>query len=286
MSLPQSQLMRPATERVEDGSRRWIYRHPLLIRAAHWINAAALLVLLMSGLQIFNAHPALYWGERSTFDAPALAVTAETGADGRALGVVQVGAMSLTTTGVLGLSKTDGVETERAFPSWATLPANQDLATGRRWHYLFAWAFVINGLVYLLYGIGSGQLRRRLIPEGDQIRDFGGAVREHLLLRFPSGEAAKRYNVIQKLTYLAVVLVLLPVMVLAGLAMSPAMDAAWPWLTAIFGGRQSARTVHFIVANLLVLFVIVHVVLVLVSGFWNNMRGMLTGWFGLGGRRD
>ncbi len=278
--------MRPATERVEDGSRRWIYRHPLLIRAAHWINAAALLVLLMSGLQIFNAHPALYWGERSTFDAPALAVTAETGADGRALGVVQVGAMSLTTTGVLGLSKTDGVETERAFPSWATLPANQDLATGRRWHYLFAWAFVINGLVYLLYGIGSGQLRRRLIPEGDQIRDFGGAVREHLLLRFPSGEAAKRYNVIQKLTYLAVVLVLLPVMVLAGLAMSPAMDAAWPWLTAIFGGRQSARTVHFIVANLLVLFVIVHVVLVLVSGFWNNMRGMLTGWFGLGGRRD
>nr|WP_238302357.1 cytochrome b/b6 domain-containing protein [Methylobacterium gregans] len=267
---------------MEATRRLWHYRHPLVIRLAHWINAVALLVLLMSGLQIFNAHPALYWGDRSTFDAPALSITAEAGADGASRGIVQVGPLRLDATGVLGLSKTAGVETERAFPSWATLPANQDLATGRRWHYLFAWAFVLNGLVYLLYGIGTGQLRRRLIPDGDQIRDIGGSVREHMRLRFPEGEEAKRYNVLQKLTYLVVVLLLLPVMVLAGLAMSPGMDAAWPWLTTLFGGRQSARSVHFIAANLLVLFVIVHVLLVLVSGFWNNMRGMVTGWFSLG----
>lgn len=259
-----------------------IYRHPLVIRLAHWINAAVLLILLMSGLQIFNAHPALYWGDRSTFDAPALSITAESGAGGTGRGVLQIGALRLDTTGVLGLSKVAGVESERAFPAWATLPAGQDLATGRRWHYLFAWAFVLNGLLYLLYGIGSGQLRRRLIPDRDQIRDIGGSVREHVRLRFPQGEEARRYNVLQKLTYLVVVLLLLPVMVLAGLAMSPAMDAAWPWLTALFGGRQSARSVHFIAANLLVLFVIVHVLLVLVSGFWNNMRGMVTGWFSLG----
>ena len=250
-----------------------------MIRLAHWINVACLAILLMSGLQIFNAHPALYWGAASTFDSPALAITSDQDAEGNARGIVMIGARTFETTGWLGLSKSAGVLSERAFPSWSTLPAGQDLATGRRWHFLFAWAFVINGLIYLLYGLGSGQLRRRVIPDGDQIRDIGGAIREHLTLHFPEGEEARRYNVLQKLTYLVVVAVLLPVMVLAGLAMSPAMDAAFPLLTQVFGGRQSARSVHFIVANLLVLFVIVHVVLVLVSGFWNNMRGMITGWF-------
>lgn len=271
-----------APETVDRQGRRWFYRHPLVIRLAHWINAAVLLVLLMSGLQIFNAHPALYWGAVSTFDDPALAITSDQGRDGRSRGVVTVGTRSFDTTGVLGLSRSGGTEVERAFPSWATLPADQDLATGRRWHFLFAWFLVINGAVYLLYGLFSGQLRRRLIPDGDQIRDFGGSVKEHLLLRFPEGTEAKRYNVIQKLTYLVVVLGLLPAMVLAGLAMSPGVDAAWPWLTELFGGRQSARSVHFIVAWLLVLFVVVHVVLVIVSGLFNNMRGMITGWFSLG----
>lgn len=270
-----------APERIDPHGRRLIYRHPLVIRLTHWINAAALLVLLMSGLQIFNAHPALYWGSTSTFDTPALAITSED-TSGTNRGVLYLGQHKFDTTGVLGLSKNGGVEAERAFPSWATLPSNQDLATGRRWHFLFAWLLVINGAIYLLYGLVSGQLRRRLIPESDQIRDFGGSVREHLLLRFPEGEEAKRYNVIQKLTYLGVVLVLLPAIVLAGLAMSPGVDAAWPWLTELFGGRQSARSVHFIAAGLIVLFVIVHLVLVLVSGVVNNLRGMITGWFSIG----
>lgn len=268
-----------APETVDRTGRRWFYRHPLVIRLAHWVNAAVLLVLLMSGLQIFNAHPALYWGATSTFDNPALAITDVQGSDGRSRGVVTIGSHTLDTTGVLGLSKQGGIEVERAFPSWATLPADQDLATGRRWHFLFAWFLVLNGAVYLLYGVFSGQLRRRLIPDGDQIRDFGGSVREHLLLRFPEGTEAKRYNVIQKLTYAIVLFVLLPMQVLAGLAMSPAMDAAFPFLLTLFDGRQSARTVHFVVAALLVLFVVVHVALVVLSGFWNNMRGMLTGWF-------
>jgi thiosulfate reductase cytochrome b subunit len=274
----------PATcpgDTIDRAGRRWTFRHPLVIRLAHWINVACLAILLMSGLQIFNAHPALYWGAASTFDSPALAITSDQDAKGDPRGIVMIGDRTFDTTGWLGLSKNAGVLTERAFPSWSTLPAGQDLATGRRWHFLFAWAFVINGLIYLLYGLGSGQLRRRVIPDGDQIRDIGGSIREHLTLHFPEGEEARRYNVLQKLTYLVVVALLLPVMVLAGLAMSPAMDAAFPLLTQVFGGRQSARSVHFIVANLLVLFVIVHVVLVLVSGFWNNMRGMITGWFSI-----
>lgn len=267
-------------DHVEVVRRRWIFRHPLVIRLAHWINAVCLLVLLMSGLQIFNAHPALYWGQASTFDDPLLAILDEAPDAGEPRGVTTVLGRSFDTTGVLGLSTgANGLPAERAFPPWATLPSGQDLATGRRWHYLFAWAFVINGLIYLAYGVGSGQLWTRVIPSGDQVRHIGGAIWEHLTLRFPRGDAARRYNVIQKLSYLAVILVLLPAQLLSGLAMSPAMDAALPILVDLFGGRQSARTVHFVAAGLLVLFAVVHVVIVLLSGFWNNMRGMLTGWF-------
>ncbi len=263
---------------VETVRRRWIFRHPLVIRLAHWLNVVCLAILLMSGLQIFNAHPALYWGAASTFDKPFVAITDDQRDDGSARGVTYVAGKSFDTSGWLGLSNFNGEATGRAFPSWATLPAHQDLATGRRWHFLFAWAFVINGLIYLLYGIGSGQLRRRLIPDGDQMRGFGSSIREHLTLHFPEGEEAKRYNVLQKLTYLVVVLGLLPLMLLTGLAMSPGVNAVVP-LPDLFGGRQSARTIHFIVTNLVVLFVIVHVGLVLASGVWNNMRSMLTGWY-------
>ncbi len=264
---------------VETVRRRWVFRHPLAIRLTHWINVVCLVVLLMSGLQIFNAHPALYWGSASTFDTPALAITDDEDANGNARGVVKVGGFTFDTTGWLGLSTFNGEPAGRAFPSWSTLPAHQDLGTGRRWHFLFAWAFVINGLIYLLYGIGSGQLRHRVVPEADQIRGFWASVREHLTLHFAQGDEAKRYNVLQKLTYLVVIAALLPLMLVTGLAMSPGVNAILPFLPELFGGRQSARSVHFIVVNLLVLFVVVHVVLVLLSGLINNMRAMLTGWF-------
>ncbi|MEA1834453.1 cytochrome b/b6 domain-containing protein [Methylobacterium durans] len=266
----------PATSEVE--RRRWMFRHPAVIRITHWINAVCLLVLLMSGLQIFNAHPALYWGKVSTFETPLLSMTSTEHDPPK--GVTTVLGHSFDTTGILGLStSSSGEVADRGFPSWLTLPADQDLTGGRTWHFFFAWLLVLNGAAYLLYSLLSGQLRFRVLPSRDQVRHFGAAIREHLTLRFPQGDEAKRYNVIQKLTYLVVIFVLLPVQVLAGLAMSPAMDAAFPFLLTAFGGRQSARTVHFIVAHLLVLFVAIHVAMVVVSGFWNNMRGMLTGWF-------
>lgn len=266
-------------EVVDVRRRRWVFRHPTIIRICHWINVICLAVLLMSGLQIFNAHPALYWGKVATFDTPWLSLGADTDAK-PPIGVTTVGGHSFTTTGVLGLSGSEtGEPTERGFPRWITLPGEQDLATGRRWHFLFAWVFVINGLIYLAYGLVSGQLRARYIPTGYQLRHILGSVKEHLLLRFPDGDEAKRYNVIQKITYSVVVLILLPLQLLAGLAMSPGMNSVTPWLLDVFGGRQSARTVHFIVASLLVLFVLIHVALVVLSGPWNNMRGMITGWF-------
>ena len=276
--MPRTYLTLSAPDFGEVEHRRWMFRHPIVIRITHWVNALCLLVLLMSGLQIFNAHPALYWGNVSTFDTPFLSMTSTEDAQPR--GVTTVMGLAFDTTGVLGASTgANGQPADRGFPAWLTLPSEQDLTGGRSWHFFFGWVFVLNGLAYLLYGLVSGQLRFRVIPSRDQVRHFGASVREHFTLRFPQGDEAKRYNVIQKLTYLVVLFVLLPLEVLAGMAMSPALDAAAPWLLTMFGGRQSARTVHFIVANLLVLFVVVHVALVLLSGFWNNMRGMVTGWF-------
>lgn len=276
--MPRTYLTRSTPDVGEVERRRWMFRHPLVIRITHWVNAVCLLILLMSGLQIFNAHPALYWGNVSTFDMPLMAMSSTE--DDPPKGVTTVFGYGFDTTGWLGSSLgSNGEAADRGFPAWATLPSDQDLTGGRSWHFFFAWAFVLNGLAYLLYGLVSGQLLFRVIPSRDQVRHFGVSIWEHLTLRFPQGNEAKRYNVIQKLTYLVVLFVLLPVQVLAGLAMSPAMNAAFPFLLTLFDGRQSARTVHFVVAALLVLFVIVHVALVLLSGFWNNLRGMLTGWF-------
>lgn len=266
-------------ETLDIERRRWVFRHPAVIRVCHWLNVACLAILLMSGLQIFNAHPALYWGKVSSFDRPWVSLEADTDAD-PPKGVTKVAGHSFTTTGVLGLSAdASGEQADRGFPRWITLPGEQDLATGRRWHFLFAWVFVVNGLVYLGYGLVSGQFRARYIPTGFQLRHIWDSIKEHILLRFPEGEEAKRYNVIQKLTYLVVVIGVLPLQILAGLAMSPAMNSVAPWLLDLLGGRQSARTLHFIGASVLVLFVIIHVALVILSGPINNMRGMITGWF-------
>ena len=166
----------------------------------------------------------------------------------------------------------------RAFPVWLTLPRT-DLGAARDWHFLMAWLLVANGAVYLMFGVLSGHFRRDLAPAADQlrVRHILADVWDHIRLRVPRGEAARRYNILQKLAYLTVVFLLLPVMVLSGLTMSPAVTAALPGLFDLFGGRQSARTIHFLVADLLVLFVLVHVVEVLLAGVVNGMRSMITG---------
>ena len=131
----------------------------------------------------------------------------------------------------------------------------------------------------MLFGLFTGNFRRDLAPAADQLRPrhILADVWDHVRLRVPRGEAARRYNVLQKLAYLAVVFGLLPVMLLSGLTMSPAVTAAVPGLFDLFGGRQSARTIHFLVANLLVLFVLVHIVEMVLAGALNGMRSMITG---------
>jgi len=269
-------------EAADEGSeapirRETIYRHTGAVRVTHWVNVVCLLVLLMSGLQIFNAHPALYLGSKSTFDDPVMAMRPMQHGD-QVMGITTILGWNFNTTGVFGLAyDQDGTYQIRGFPWAVTLPGFRALALGRRWHFFFAWAFVINGLIYLIYSLVSGHIARDLAPTAREIKHIGSSIWEHLRLKFPEGEEAKRYNVLQKLAYLFVALVLLPLMLATGLAMSPGMDAGYPFLLEIFGGRQSARTIHFITASGIVLFVVVHLVMVLISGVWNNLRSMITG---------
>jgi thiosulfate reductase cytochrome b subunit len=249
-------------------------RHRWPVRLMHWINALACVVLLMSGLQIFNAYPALHWG-RSSYDGrpPVLQIGARMDGQGNPAGYTRVFGREFDTTGVLGMS--NGVA--RGFPAWLTLPGQQWLAMGRRWHFFFAWVLVVNGVVYIAYSVASRHLARDLVPTRADWRSIGRSIIDHLLLRHPKGAAARRYNVLQKLAYLGVVFVLFPLVILMGWAMSPGLNALLPGWVDVFGGRQAARTLHFVAAWLLVGFVFVHVFEVVISGFWNNLRAMVTG---------
>jgi thiosulfate reductase cytochrome b subunit len=254
------------------------YRHRLPVRIMHWINVACLVALFMSGLQIFNAHPALYWGQDSDFARPALALKAVPAPGGGLRGETRIGDLRADTTGVLGVSdNAAGVPVARGFPAWSTLPGPKNLAEGRRWHFFFAWLFIINGLLYWLWSWRSRHLRADLAPTAPELRGIGRSIREHLRLHHPTGAAALRYNVLQKLSYLLVIFVFAPGIVLMGLAMAPHLDPVLGWMIELVGGRQSARTWHFIAAFAFLAFVLVHVFMVLVTGPWNQVRAMITG---------
>ncbi|MDE2597803.1 MAG: cytochrome b/b6 domain-containing protein [Sphingomonadales bacterium] len=228
---------------------RRAYRHRWPTRVWHWANLIVVTIMLMSGLMILNAHPRLYWGH--------------------------YGANADHAWLVIGGGRFP------ALPGWMTIPSYYSLSAARIWHFAFAWLLVPLLIGYLLWSLLGGHLRRDLWLSRDERRASAlwHDLREHAALRFPKGEAALRYNLLQKLLYGLVLLVLLPLMVASGLAMAPAMDAAWPWLVDLLGGRQSARSLHFIAAMGLVSFTLIHLLAVLLAGPWNHVRAMLTGWF-------
>ncbi|MFM5948656.1 MAG: cytochrome b/b6 domain-containing protein [Novosphingobium sp.] len=234
-----------------------VHRHGRVTRVWHWINAVVVTVMLMSGLMIFNAHPRLYWGHYGANSDPAW----------------------------LDLSHVNG---GIPFPGAVTIPSAYSLADARLWHLAFAWLLVTALLGYLVWALLSGRLRRELAPRPAELtpRHLWHDVREHARLRFPTGAAALRYNVLQKLAYSAVLLVLLPGIVLTGLGMSPAMDAAWPWLLDLLGGRQSARSLHFLCAFALVGFFVIHIAMVVLAGPVNELRSIITGWYRLPAERE
>lgn len=249
-----------------------IYRQSVWTRLTHWIWAACLFFLMLTGLQIFNAYPKLDIGKESGFDYDnsILEIGAQRVGD-EVQGYTRIFGRAFDTTGVLGFSNGQA----QAFPAAVTIPSNRDLATGRVIHFFFAWVLVGTLAVWLIAGILNGHLRRLLLRGGD-LRALGPDIASHARLRF---HHRRSYGALQKLSYAGVMFVLLPLMILTGLSMSPGFNAVAPWLLDVFGGRQTARTLHFIVMLLLVGFFVVHLLMVLAAGPLNGLRSMLSGWY-------
>lgn len=219
-----------------------IRRHGIGTRLWHWINAVAVFVLLGSGLGISNAHPRLYWGRYgANFDAA-------------------------------------WWELPR-FPAWITIPASYNLAISRRWHLFFALVLGFSLLAYMIWSLVDRHFRRDLALRRRELtrRHLWADLKAHLDFRFHDPERPRDYNVFQKLSYILVLFVLLPLAIMTGIALSPGMNAGWPWLLDLVGGRQSARSLHFLCATAIGVFTIVHLVLVILAGAGNAVRSMLTG---------
>lgn len=225
-----------------------IRRHALATRLWHWVTAISVIILLGSGLMILNAHGQLYWGEYgANYDQPWFKLIWF-------------------------------FDTARV-PGWLTIPSTYNLALARRWHLFFALVLAFALLAYMIVSLVNRHFQRDLRIRRSELarRHLLADLRSHLALRFHDPDNPRAYNIFQKISYAGVIFVLLPLVIFTGLAMSPGMNAAWPWLTDIFGGRQSARSIHFIVAMLLALFIIVHLALVILAGPLNELRSMLTG---------
>lgn len=254
-----------------------IYRQSIWTRMTHWTWVVCLFFLLFSGLQIFNAHPSLYVGQESGFAYDntifsTYAIDTPAGPQGR----THIFGREFDTTGLLGISGPANQPQFRGFPSSVTIPSYQDLATGRVIHFFFAWLLVTTLLVWLVASLITGHLRRDLLPTGKDLVNLPKDIADHARFRFHHGRS---YNALQKLAYCGVFFILFPLVILTGLSMSPGMNAAWPWLLDLFGGRQTARTLHFLAMVLLVLFFGVHILMVVAAGPINELRSMITGWY-------
>jgi thiosulfate reductase cytochrome b subunit len=242
-----------------------LLRHKNWVKISHWIVTASFMALLFSGFVIFMCHPRLYWGEVGNDLTPAI--------------------LELP---VSRNYKHGGWEKQVAFfPGTANSPvsANRTFETynengwGRSLHFLIAWVFIVTGLIYVMTGIFSGHLRKNLVPKTNELT--APVIREdlvnHLKMKIPPATKGPHYGPLQKSTYLFVIFFLLPVIVMTGLTMSPAISAAYPFLPTMFFGAQSARTIHFFASALLVLFVVIHVIMIIKSGFVKQMRAMTIG---------
>ena len=260
--------------RYDDVMKRLVYRYPVVTRLAHWFWVLAFLVLVSSGLQIFNAAPYLDASDQSNPARRVLSI--DSPADG--IGTTTVFGHTVTTTDWLGWT-TDGMggKTARAFPSWITIPAYQDLASGRRWHLFFAWLATLCFIAWLVSSAFKGNLRKIVLQPSD-LRDLWPMQAYYLKLR-KTPPTYDTYNPLQKAAYTAILFVVAPLVVVTGLALSPGIDALTQPLTWVFGGRQFARTWHFAGMIVLIAFFVAHTFQVATQGFINQMRSMITGWY-------
>ncbi len=229
-------------------SARATSRHPALVRVTHWIITLCFFALLLSGVEILISHPRFYWGETGT----------------------------VLTTPLFQLpipSSRDLVKTGYGY----VLPDQNGWS--RSLHFEAAWIAVLTGLLYGIFGLLSGHFRKHLLPsKGDfSWRGLSAAIADHLRFKRPPESEAWSYNVLQRLAYLFVILILFPSVIWTGLAMSPAFASAFPSMVTLLGGRQSARTIHFFVSIALTLFLLVHIMMIYLAGFWSRTRAMITG---------
>lgn len=254
-----------------------VYRQSVWTRLTHWLWAISLLFLLLSGLQIFNARPQLYIGQESgfTYDNTIFRIGAVNSTEGPR-GFTEIFGKRFDTTGVFGWSGPPGQERPRAFPSWLTVPSYYDLGTGRVIHFFFAWVLSTTLITWLAASLLNGHLSRDLAPRLRDLRKLPGDIIDHARLKF---HHTRTYNTLQKFAYAGVLFVLLPLMILTGLTMSPSMNSVLPFLPDLFGGRQTARTIHFGVMLLLVGFFIVHMLMIVAAGPINELRSIITGWY-------
>lgn len=226
-----------------------IHRHTLATRLWHWVTAVTMFVMIGSGIGILKAHPHLYWGRYgANFDQPWLSLSWMPAWVGTGLNVL-------------------------------TLPTSYNLALSRRWHLFFALVLAFALLGFMIVSLISRHFQRQLRVCAGELAPASVAhdFREHLALRFHDPKNPGAYNIFQKLSYVGVIFVALPLVILTGMTMSPGLNATFPFLLDLFGGRQSARSIHFLCAFALTLFVVVHLTLVILAGPLNEVRSMITG---------
>jgi thiosulfate reductase cytochrome b subunit len=223
-------------------------RHSLWVRITHWLTALAFLALLVTGLEIVVSHPRFYWGEVGNVNTAPL------------FQIPIPASRSLVPTGY-----------------GYTMPDQNGWS--RYLHFQSAWLLVLTGLLYVGVGLLRGHFRRELVPAPSELsaKRLMASLVDHLRFQRPGPEQAWSYNVLQRLAYLLIVFVGFPLIIWTGLAMSPSFVSAFPWTVNVLGGQQSARTLHFFLTGALVLFLLVHVLMVIVAGFWSRMRAMISG---------
>ncbi len=236
-----SQAVSPAAETTRP-------RHAAIVRVTHWLTTLAFLTLLVTGVGILVSHPRFYWGETGNVNM-------------RPLFTLPIPASR------------DTVDTGYGY----VLPDQN--GWGRYLHFEAAWLLVLTGALYLAFGIIDGHFRRDLLPARSDLAPHKLAtdIARHLRFARPTENEASSYNVPQRLTYLLVIFILFPLVIWTGLAMSPAIESVSPGLVVALGGRQSARTIHFFISMLLVLFLLVHVVMVYLAGFRKRVGAMIVG---------
>jgi thiosulfate reductase cytochrome b subunit len=224
-----------------------ISRHSGIVRITHWVTALCFLALLVSGIEIVISHPRFYWGEAGNILTPPL-------------------------------FKLPIPASRSSVPTGYGYVLPDQNGWSRYLHFQSAWVLVFTGALYVVFGVLKGHFRRNLLPARTDLsrRAISAVIARHLRLK-PASETETSYNVLQRLTYLFVIFVLFPLVIWTGLAMSPAIASAFPAAVTIFGGQQSARTVHFFVSIALLLFFLVHIVMVCLSGFGNRTGAMITG---------